>query len=456
MLVRAEVRDRRRAGRRQPRPDARAGRSRWAAPRRGCWAASQFVVGRDTRRSGPLLESALIAGLTSEGAQVTTLGVVPTPAVAWLAAAEGAAGAVISASHNRVRGQRHQAVRRRWPQAHRRRRDGARGGAARAPRPRGRRLGPHRRRRRHGRRRIRRRSSRWADSVLAIDRRSRPRGDVAGGRLRQRRRHRGGAQGAAGPRRDGGGPPRRARRHEHQRRLRVDLPGGPAEGGGRSAAPTSGSPSTATPTGCSRSTPTAGSSTATRSSPSRAIDRRDRGRLAEDTVVATVMTNLGFRLACASTASRSLEIPVGDRYVLEALADERLVPRRRAERPRHLRRPRHHRRRPAHRACSCSTPSAAPGGRSAELADAAMTRLPQVLRNVRVAGKGIDLAGAARRGRSPRWRPSSATTGRVLVRGERHRAARAGDGRGAHRGGGRGGRAARAGRARRSRPSGAA
>ena len=62
---------------------------------------SQFVVGRDTRLSGPLVESALVAGLTSEGAQVTSLGVVPTPAVAWLAATEGAAGAVISASHNR-------------------------------------------------------------------------------------------------------------------------------------------------------------------------------------------------------------------------------------------------------------------------------------------------------------------------------------------------------------------
>ena len=42
----------------------------------------------------------MIAGLTAEGVDVTTLGVVPTPAVAWLAVAEGAAGAVISASHN--------------------------------------------------------------------------------------------------------------------------------------------------------------------------------------------------------------------------------------------------------------------------------------------------------------------------------------------------------------------
>src|SRR5690242_21788972 len=59
----------------------------------------QFVVGRDTRLSGPLLEAALVAGLASEGAQVRLLGVAPTPAVAWLAAADGMAGAVISASH---------------------------------------------------------------------------------------------------------------------------------------------------------------------------------------------------------------------------------------------------------------------------------------------------------------------------------------------------------------------
>ncbi|MDP1805982.1 MAG: phosphoglucosamine mutase, partial [Acidimicrobiales bacterium] len=60
----------------------------------------RFVVGRDTRRSGPLLEAALVAGLAAEGVDVITLGVAPTPAVAWLAAADGVAGAMISASHN--------------------------------------------------------------------------------------------------------------------------------------------------------------------------------------------------------------------------------------------------------------------------------------------------------------------------------------------------------------------
>jgi phosphoglucosamine mutase len=62
--------------------------------------AERFVVGRDTRWSGPQLEAALAAGLAAEGAGVELLGVVPTPAVAHVTATEGIAGAMISASHN--------------------------------------------------------------------------------------------------------------------------------------------------------------------------------------------------------------------------------------------------------------------------------------------------------------------------------------------------------------------
>ncbi|MGC1513040.1 MAG: phosphoglucosamine mutase [Acidimicrobiales bacterium] len=64
------------------------------------FAGGPFVIGRDTRRSGRLIESALAAGLASEGCRVELAGVVPTPAVAWASAGEGVAGAVISASHN--------------------------------------------------------------------------------------------------------------------------------------------------------------------------------------------------------------------------------------------------------------------------------------------------------------------------------------------------------------------
>jgi len=70
---------------------------RAAARTFGC---DRIVIGRDTRRSGPLLEAALAAGLASEGVIVERLGVVPTPGVAWVGAHEGIPGAVISASHN--------------------------------------------------------------------------------------------------------------------------------------------------------------------------------------------------------------------------------------------------------------------------------------------------------------------------------------------------------------------
>jgi phosphoglucosamine mutase len=59
------------------------------------------VIGRDTRRSGDMLEAALAAGLTARGVDVIHLGVIPTPGVSYLTRQLGAiAGVVISASHN--------------------------------------------------------------------------------------------------------------------------------------------------------------------------------------------------------------------------------------------------------------------------------------------------------------------------------------------------------------------
>ena len=59
------------------------------------------TIGKDTRISSDLLEGALIAGLCSAGADVLHLGVIPTPAVAWITVDNKAdAGIVISASHN--------------------------------------------------------------------------------------------------------------------------------------------------------------------------------------------------------------------------------------------------------------------------------------------------------------------------------------------------------------------
>lgn len=62
---------------------------------------AKILVGKDTRISGDMLEAALTAGICSVGGEVVSLGVLPTPAVAYLTRKYHAdAGAVISASHN--------------------------------------------------------------------------------------------------------------------------------------------------------------------------------------------------------------------------------------------------------------------------------------------------------------------------------------------------------------------
>ena len=68
---------------------------------RGATPAPVVLIGRDTRRSGTMLEDALAAGIASAGGHAVRLGVIPTPAVAWHVLRQGAAaGIVISASHN--------------------------------------------------------------------------------------------------------------------------------------------------------------------------------------------------------------------------------------------------------------------------------------------------------------------------------------------------------------------
>jgi phosphoglucosamine mutase len=122
-----------------------------------------------------------------------------------------------------------------------------------------------------------------------------------------------------------------------------------------------------------------------------AIDRRDAGTLVDDTVVVTVMTNLGFRFGMAEHGIKVLEVPVGDRYVLEALDEGGLSLG--GEQSGHL-----------IFADQATTGDglltavqlldivARTGRPLAELADAAMTRLPQVLRNVRIARGRADIA----------------------------------------------------------------
>lgn len=61
---------------------------------------NEFVIGRDTRRSGLMLQAALSAGLASAGMNVIDIGVLPTPGIAFTGTQMSAPAAVISASHN--------------------------------------------------------------------------------------------------------------------------------------------------------------------------------------------------------------------------------------------------------------------------------------------------------------------------------------------------------------------
>ena len=84
-----------------------------------------------------------------------------------------------------------------------------------------------------------------------------------------------------------------------------------------------------------------------------AISLKDAGRLAGSTVVATVMSNLGFSSAMAAAGIDVVETPVGDRYVLEAMREGQHMLG--GEQSGHvvLLDYAHDRRRPADRRCTC-------------------------------------------------------------------------------------------------------
>jgi phosphoglucosamine mutase len=124
-----------------------------------------------------------------------------------------------------------------------------------------------------------------------------------------------------------------------------------------------------------------------------AIDLADRGLLTGNTVVITVMTNLGFRLAMAERGIEVIETAVGDRYVLEALGRDHLSLG--GEQSGHF----------IFRDLATTGDGVLSGLQLldlvarravslADLADDAMTSLPQILRNVRVAAKGLDVSAA--------------------------------------------------------------
>jgi phosphoglucosamine mutase len=373
----------------------------------------RFVISRDTRRSGPLLEAALVAGLVAEGVDVTTLGVAPTPTVAWLAAADGVAGAVISASHNSFADN---GVKLFTPGG-RKLSDELEGALetellARLAQPvegsplEGDGVGTVT----DGTADV----ERWAASVL---------GSIEGRGLDGLRVVVDCANGAASA-----VAPRALRALHATVEVLHDRP----DGTNINAACGS-----THPEDLRRAVVTHGADVglAFDGDADRvlavdaagrlidgdqiigvcAIDRRDRGRLVDDTVVVTVMTNLGFRLGMAEHGIEVLEVPVGDRNVLEALAGRGLSLG--GEQSGHV--------------VFADLATTGDGlltavqlldvvRRSnrplAELADDAMTRLPQVLRNVRVPSKGMDVT-AALAGDVAAVEAELGDRGRVLIRG---------------------------------------
>ncbi len=376
----------------------------------GGWS---FVVGRDTRQSGPLLEAALVAGLAAEGVQVTTLGVAPTPAVAWLAAADGVAGAVISASHNsfedngvklftaggaKLSDEVEEALEAELHallshQDHGAARTGDAVGSV-----------------TDGSADV----TRWAESVLA---------SIDGRGLEGMQVVVDCANGAA--------------THVAPKVLRAlgatvhvlhDEPDGTNINAGCGSTYPEDLRKAVVQRGADAGIAFDGDADRVLAIDAdgrlidgdqiiaiTAVDRRDHGRLAKDTVVVTVMTNLGFRIGMAEHGIKVLEVPVGDRYVLEALADEGLTLG--GEQSGHV--------------VFADLATTGDGlltavqlldvvrrsGRSlGELADAAMTRLPQVLRNVRVTDKGMDV-NAALADDIAAVETELGDHGRVLIRG---------------------------------------
>jgi len=345
--------------------------------------AWEFAVGRDTRRSGPLLEGALVAGLAAEGADVVTLGVVPTPAVAWVAARDGIAGAVISASHN--------------PFAD---------NGVKLFGPGGRKLGDD----------VERELEAELHRILQHEVVPEARIGDAVGTVRAGEPDVEAWAAAVGASIDG--------RRLDGLTIVVDCANGAASHAGPAVLRALGAEvhvihdqpdGTNINAGCGSTHPEdlqravvelgAAAGIAFDGDADRclavdadgrlvdgdqiiaicALDRHQRGLLAADTVVVTVMTNLGFRLGMAERGIQVLDVPVGDRYVLEAIEDGDLSLG--GEQSGHVIFRDHATTGDGILTAVQLLDVVARSGRPlGALADEAMTRLPQVLRNVRVDG----------------------------------------------------------------------
>jgi phosphoglucosamine mutase len=344
----------------------------------------RVVIGRDTRASGPRIEADLAAGLAAEGVDVDLMGVVPTPAVAHASAREGITGAMISASHNpyedngvklfaaggqklsdeveeRLEATLDQLLRAEPPPAG----EGVVGpggeGAA------------------------------WADAVAG----SVTPGALAGWSLVVDCAN-GAVSGWAGDVLAGLGA--------EVELIHADPDGTNINEGCGSTDP-SDLRARVVETGASAGLAFDGDADRVVAVDEHgqladgdhliaicALDRRDRGLLPEDTVVVTVMANLGFRLAMEDHGIRVVETQVGDRYVLEAL--EAGAWSLGGEQSGHV----------IFRDLATTgdglltavqvLDAVGRSGRSLSEAASVVVKLPQVLRNVRVADRDIDVVGA--------------------------------------------------------------
>ena len=274
----------------------------------------RVVIGKDTRLSGYMIESALVSGFTAVGMDVFQLGPMPTPAVAMLTRSLRAdLGVMISASHNPFADN---GIKLFGPDGYKLSDEkeaeiealmaGDMPELLAEPEKIGRAT-----RIDSARERYIEFAKRTLPKNLRFD------GIQGGHRLRQWRRLQGGAGGPVGARRRRGQARRRAQRPQHQPRLRLDGAGGPHRARSMKCAPISASRSTATPTGSSSSTRRATSSTATSSWRSSPRSWLQRGRLAGGGIVATVMSNLGLERYLEGLGLGLARTPVGDRYVVE-------------------------------------------------------------------------------------------------------------------------------------------
>ena len=273
----------------------------------------RFIVGRDTRESGEWIERELARGVRSEGAHMTTAGVLPTPAVAYVTREMGYdAGLVISASHNPFqdngikvfsgRGEKFTETLERQVEAIIADGSWSVGGSADVPVERTDVIDAY-----------------IAHARLALPDPQRARPPQDRRRHRERRDDDGGAAAVRGARLRRPPVERVAGRPQHQSRLRLDASAEPASG-------------VVVEQGCRVGVAFDGDGDRAIlvDADGRVVDGdavllmcarhlKSRGQLQGNGIVATVMSNIGLEIALRESGIEMVRCPVGDKYVMEEM-----------------------------------------------------------------------------------------------------------------------------------------